>query len=170
MPNKSMANFYKALEEGADLLDRLNETYPDLADDFTQNSVEEFRRKSVSLHNHQNQAAEISTSKQLFTEETASTNPAEQKRIETAQELLAIHSLDDVLDILQTEHGTTLDLPQLASLVGNSAYTDALRREAREFQSNAISLPQIAQLWKDFGRPPIGDTEWTVSSVSMILE
>jgi len=170
MANKSMASFYKALEEGADLLDRLNETYPDLADDFTQNSVIKFRRKTIHLHNNQDQAAEVNTHKQAFTEEPASTNPANQKLIETAQELLAIHSFDDVLDILQTEHDTTLDLPQLANLIGSGAYITALRREAHEFQSNAISLPQIVQLWKDFGRPPVGDTEWTASSVSMILE
>ena len=170
MVNKSMAGFYKALEEGADLLDRLNEVYPDLADDFTQNSVEEFRRKTINRHTNQGQSTAVSTHKQTFTEEPANTDPAEQKLIETAQELLAIHSFDDVLDILQTEHDITLDLPQLANLIGNNAYTNALRREAHEFQSNAISLPQIVQLWKDFGRPPVGDTEWTESSVSMILE
>ncbi len=169
MTNKNMAGFIAALHEGADLLERLNKTYPNLADNFTQETVVEFRRAPITLQNTQQQQTEISTSKQTFTEEPAN-NPGDQKLISTARELLAIHSFEDVLDLLQAEHGITLDLTQLVNLVGSNAYSVALRREAQEFQSNAISLPQIVQLWKDFGRPPIGDAEWTASSVSRILE
>jgi len=170
MANENMADFLEALEEGADLLDRLNKAHPDLADDFTHEAVEEFRRTHVFLQENREPNIHISTVKQAAAEESANINQQDQKLIETTQELLAIHGFDDVLDILQTEHGITLNLIQLVNLVGNSAYITALRREALEFQSNAISLPQIAQLWADFGRPPIGDTAWTASTVSRILE
>ncbi len=169
MTNNNMAGFLAALHEGADLLERLNEAYPNLADSFTQESVIEFRSTHITRQSSQEQTMGGGTSKPAF-EEPANAGQGDQKLISTARELLAIHSFEDVLDILQTEHGITVDLAQLVNLVGSSAYSTALRREAHEFQSNAISLPQIVQLWKDFGRPPIGDAEWTASSVSRILE
>jgi len=170
MANESMADFLEALEEGANLLDRLNKAHPDLADNFTHETVEEFRRTHVFLHESKEPNSHISTIKQAPVETSVDTDQQDQKLIKTTQELLAIHGFDDVLDILQTKHGITLNLVQLVNLVGNSAYITALRREALEFQSNAISLPQMAQLWADFGRPPIGDTAWTASTVSRILE
>lgn len=171
MANKNTADFFTALEEGADQLDRLNQTYPNLASEFTRDTVEEFRRLPITLQQtHDKETHSTSSTKQEFTEEETHSNEGDQKLIETAQELLAIHSFDDVLDILQTEHGVTLNLAQLVNLVGNNIYLVALRREAHEFQSNAISIPQIAQLWSDLERPPIGDSTWTASSVSMILE
>jgi hypothetical protein len=171
MANKNTADFFAALEESADQLDRLNQTYPNLASEFTRDAVEEFRRLPIILHQtHKKEPHSTSSTKQEFAEETDNTNKDDQKLIETAQELLAIHSFDDVLDILQTEHGVTLNLAQLVNLVGNNIYLVALRREAHEFQANAISIPQIAQLWSDLERPPIGDSAWTATSVSMILE
>jgi len=171
MAKKNTADFFTALEEGADQLDKLNQTHPNLASDDTRDAVEEFRRLPIILQQtHSNETHQISTNKQDFTEEKDDDNKGDQKLIETAQELLAIHSFDDVLDILQTEHGVTLNLAQLVNLVGNNIYLVALRREAKEFQSNAISTPQIAQLWSDLERPPIGDSSWTATSVSMVLE
>ena len=171
MANKNTADFFTALEEGANQLDRLNQTYPNLASDFTRDTVEEFRRIPITLQQtYEKETHNTSSSAQEFAKETANSNQGDQKLIETAQELLAIHSFDDVLEIIQTEHGVTLNLTQLVNLVGNNIYIVALRREAHEFQANAISLPQIAQLWSDLERPPIGDTGWTATSVSMILE
>ena len=171
MANEDTTDFFTALEEGANQLDRLNQTYPNLASDYTRDAVEEFRRIPITLHQtYNNETYKISSSKQDVTEETADNNDGDQKLVEAAQELLAIHSFDDVLDILQTEHGVTLNLAQLVNLVGNNIYLVALRREAKEFQSNAISTPQIAQLWSDLERPPIGDSSWTATSVSMIIE
>jgi len=171
MAKKDTTNFIAALEEGANQLDRLNQTYPNLASDDTRDAVEEFRRMPIIMQQtHSNETYETTSSEQDFTEEKTDNGGGDQKLIETAQELLAIHSFDDVLDILQTEHGVTLNLAQLVNLVGNNIYLVALRREAKEFQSNAISTPQIAQLWSDLGRPPIGDTSWTASSVEMIIE
>ncbi len=167
MGNKNTADFYTALEEGANHLDRLNQTYPNLASDFTRDAVEAFRRIPIELQQtHEKETHSTTTSKQDFTEKEIN----DQKLIETTQALLAIHSFDDVLEILQTEHGVTLNLAQLVNLAGNNIYIVALRREAQEFQANAISLPQIAQLWSDLERPPIGDSGWTTTSVSIILE
>ena len=169
MNNKNTSAFFNALTEGANQLDRLNKTYPNLADDFTRESVEEFRRTPIILEQNHTQETTLNTHKTEFVEQS-NTNQNDQKLLETTKELLAIHSFDDVLDILQAEHGVTLNMVQLVNLIGQSAYTVALRREAHEFQSNAISLPQIAQLWTDLGRPPIGDSAWTATSVSMIIE
>ncbi len=169
MNNKGMAGFLAALHEGADLLERLNETHPELADDFTQEAVIEFRRIRAGVQEPRAEAPKVHTSKQVF-EAPAHAVQRDEKLIGTARELLAIHSFEDVLDLLRAEHGVTLDLAQLVNLVGLGAYKAALRREAQEFLSNAISLPQIVQLWKDFERPPVGDAEWTVSSVSRLLE
>jgi len=171
MDNKNAGNFYAALEEGANHLDRLNQAYPNLASDFTRDAVEKFRRAPITLQQtHEKEGHDTITGKQDFTGKRPSPHHSDQKLIETAQELLAIHSFEDVLEILQTEHGVTLNLAQLVNLVGNNTYIVALRREANEFQSNAISLPQIAQLWSDLERPPIGDSGWTATSVSLILE
>jgi hypothetical protein len=171
MTDQDKTDFYAALEEGANQLERLNITYPNLASDFMRDAVEEFRRKPITLQQNFTKEAHVRINTEVAPIETASNNNQdERKLIETAKELLAIHSFDDVLDILEKEHGETLNLVQLASLVGNNAYMAALRREAKEFRSNAISIPQIAQLWTDFGRPAIGDTGWTTASVTLLLE
>ena len=166
---KETSAFLEALKEGADQLDRLNKAYPDLADDFTRETVETFRRTPNILQQSHKKEGNTGAGEQEFIEKPV-INQKEQKLVETSRELLAIHSFDDVLDILQTEHNETLSLVQLVDLVGNNAYKKALRREAQEFQSNAISIPQIAQLWSDLGRPLIGDSNWTTASISMLLE
>ncbi len=171
MDNKNTSDFYSALKECADQLDRLNQSHPNLASDFTRDAVEKFRCVPITMQQtHEKETHSTITNKQGFAETATNAQQDNQKLIITAQELLAIHSFDDVLEILQTEHGITLNLTQLVNLVGNNIYLVALRREAQEFQANAISLPQIAQLWSDLERPPIGDSGWTATSISIILE
>lgn len=157
MNTKNTTKFIEALNEGADQLDSLNKQFPELASDFTIETVEEFRHHAIEL------AQDCSEPEKHLAAE-------DNKLVDTIRELLAIHSFEDVLDILETEHGTTLDMVQLVNIIGNNAYITALRLEAHKFQSNAISLKQIAQLWKDFGRPPLGDTSWTAKNVSLLLE
>jgi len=169
---KDTRKFVDALSHGAEQLDRLNKAYPNLADDFTRDTVEEFRRKPIQLEQGFSEEKTYSTinMNESAESEVPGSNENDQKLTSTAQELLAIHSFEDALDIMQTKHDTPLNMLQLIELAGQEAYIGALKREVQEFQSNAISVDQVAQLWKDFGRPPIDGSSWTARSVSMLLE
>ncbi|VAX11447.1 hypothetical protein MNBD_GAMMA26-2516 [hydrothermal vent metagenome] len=169
---KDASKFLKALSEGAEQLDRLNNTFPSLANNFTRNTVEEFRRRPIKLEQHfmvEKSCSSIGINNPAKPD-VSDTDNEDQELTNIIHELLVIHGLEDVLDILQTKHQSTLNMVQLVNLAGPKAYIQALRREAREFQANAISVEQVAQLWKDFGRPTLDNSAWTANSVSMLLE
>ena len=78
------------------------------------------------------------------------------------------HSLEETAEILLIEHGAEYSLPRLVQLVGQPAYVAALRAEARQLSENAISYQQIAGLWNDLRRPPLGADRWSEQSVTML--
>ncbi len=171
MNPKITPEFLAALTEGADLLDRLNKQFPNLASDFTIEAVVEFRRRPLELEQHHSKPDRIRIKTTLNDPEPEEDTPVDKDRLATAaRELLAIHGFEETLDILAREHGAMLTMVQLTDLAGKDSYIAALRREAHEFQANAISVEQIAQLWKDFGRPPLGDAAWTARGVSQLME
>jgi hypothetical protein len=86
-----------------------------------------------------------------------------------ALDLLASHSPEDTLDVLQNDYGVKLGVQQLIQLAGVPAYVDALKREASDYASNGISAEQTGQLWNDIGRPAPGGGLWNAAKVSRLL-
>lgn len=149
--------FMRAFVGNVDRLDALNQKFPQLANNATEAAVSEARRLlgAIEMAAHQTKERKLSKEEVLAA---------------AARELLQQCGLDDTLEILQSEHRTTLTAKQLVQLVGKHAYISALRKEARDYRANAISYDQIADLWNDFGRPPLGDAAWTGRTVSTLIE
>lgn len=150
-------DFMRAFVGSVDRLDELNEKFPELATSSTQTAVEDARRLLGTIE----MAAQKPKVGKLSKEEILAA---------AARELLQTCGLDDTIEILQSEHRTTLTPKQLVQLVGKHTYIATLRKEARDYQANSISFDQIAQLWNDFGRPPLGDAAWTGRTVSTLIE
>jgi len=149
--------FMRAFVGGVDRLDDLNQRFPKLATSQTEQSVEDARRLLGTI--------------EMAAQEIKERGPSKEEALaKAARELLLQCGLDDTLEIIQSEHRTTLSPKQLVHLVGNHSYIAALRKEAQDYRANAISFDQIAELWNDFGRPPLGDAAWTARTVSSLIE
>ncbi len=143
-----------AIVNAVDQLDRLNQSYPDLATPATIKVVGDMRR--------------LFANPPELTPPTQSRDDHETLRA-LARSLLSERSLEDALDALRSRGHALAGIEQLIELVGNRDYLASLRREAREFQDNALSLEQIARLWNDLRRPALGDDHWTPRAVSLLL-
>jgi hypothetical protein len=147
----------RAFVGGVDRLDELNQRFKKLATSQTEQSVEEARRLLGTI--------------EMAAQEIKERGPSQEEALaNAARELLLQCGLDDTLEIIQSEHRTTLSPKQLVHLVGNHSYIAALRKEANDYRSNAISFEQISELWNDFGRPPLGDAAWTPRTVASLIE
>ncbi len=143
------------LVDAVDHLDRLNREYPHLACDVTTQAVVDMRK--------------------LF-DNPPELTPRDEKATKTspeiqalARKLLSEMPLEDAMAALLRQ-GHRIETPeQMIDTVGNRDYIAALRREAREFQDNALSLEQISSLWNDLKRPALGDDHWTARSISLLL-
>lgn len=80
------------------------------------------------------------------------------------------HTLEEVIDILRTEHGVEVDISDLIQRVGKAVYITALRRDAVKLQNDRVSFSQIAKRWNEQGRPSLDDESWTASTVSILIE
>ena len=157
-------------QEAIDHLDLLNQQYPGLASDNSKEAVEKWRRKPVSV-----EAVEVKTgigsgSTELSSDDVSNTNDSETQLKEVATELLKEHEIEDVIDILASDHDTAMNAHQLVELVGQSAYVTALKREAEVFESNSITYDQAASLWNSLGRPALGDEQWSGRTVSILCD
>ncbi len=138
-----------------DHLDRLNRAYPHLACDVTTQAVVDMRKLFESPPELAPRAAK-----------PAEASPDIQA---LARKLLNELPLEDAMAALRRQ-GRPIESPeQMIDIVGNRDYIAALRREAREFQDNALSLDQISSLWNDLRRPALGDDHWTARSISLLL-
>lgn len=160
-------DFLRALTGGVDRLDELNTRYPDLASSFTQETVTKLRRLLGSIEvisKDENRGGSVTLG-----QADPKSSGEDSELADAARELLLGHTLDDALEILQGEHGKAdLTLQGLVDLVGRDAYVGALQREIADYKANAISIDQVAELWNDFGRPPLGDAAWNTISVSAL--
>ncbi len=144
--------------DAVDHLDRLNSNYPELATPATKKAVDDMRRLFAN-------PPEFATPKAG----RAMPEDAEAALRALARQLLAELSLEDAIDALRNRGHRIEDARHLVDLVGNRDYIASLRREAREFQANALSLEQIASLWNDLNRPALGDEHWSARSISLLL-
>jgi hypothetical protein len=143
----------EALDACADRLEQLNHRFPGLASEVSRAGVALWRQAKIQC---QTAAAKPQASGQEASHRTL------------ALRLLEQHSLEETAEILLIEHGAEYSLPRLVQLVGQPAYVAALRAEARQLSENAISYQQIAGLWNDLRRPPLGADRWSEQSVTML--
>lgn len=137
----------------AEILERFNNTFPDLATDETRAIVPLVRKRlkevEVRLPKRPPKAMEIK---------------------ERAIALLKTNSPEDVLDMLQVEFRTQLDMQQLLSLTGKAPYLSSVAEEANEYIANKISYEQMAVLWNELRRPAPRGGLWTASKVKRLLD
>jgi hypothetical protein len=159
-------DFLRALTDSVDLLDGLNTRHPNLASTFTKETVVRLRRLlgTIEVVNKESHSGSVTLERAQPKEKGE-----ESELANAARELLQEHSLDDALEILQKERQADLTLAGMVDLVGKEAYIGALQREIADYRANAISIDQIAELWNDFGRPPLGDAAWNSISVSALM-
>lgn len=87
-----------------------------------------------------------------------------------AVELMHEHQIEDAMEILAERFSMELDYKKFIGLIGKERYRGALRHEARDLRSNAISFQQMADLWNSMGKPALGGERWTAHSVSLLAE
>ncbi len=153
-----MRKLFESMDACADRLDQLNNRFAHLATESTCESVETWRKvKDRILFDY----AE---------EQKVHASGPDIKAI--AIELLEKqgHSLEDVIDILMSDHDVQINIGGLARTIGRTAYIAALRKDVADLLNNAISFNQIASLWNDLDRPAFGGESWTARSVSILVE
>jgi hypothetical protein len=135
----------------ADAIERFNVNFPHLASAATQDVVPLARRylKGIEVH--------------------MPGQDAHPELARIAAGLLESMSPEDVTEVLRDKYATEFDLPQLIQLVGETAYCEALSREAHRFALNRVSPEQTSELWIEAGRPAPGGGLWTATKVARLL-
>ena len=156
---EAMKKLYEAVEACADKLEQLNTSFPNLATDYTKESIENWKRSKDRV---------------VFDQAAPEPEPEPEKdgmdvKV-LAIELLGENELEDVLEILSDEYKIDLDMVEFVNVIGNELYLDALRRDARTLVANSISASQIASLWNDLERPCMGAPRWEANGVSILIE
>lgn len=153
-----MRKLFESVDACADRLEELNSQFANLASDSTRQSVETWRNLKESVIFDHNESRK------------ASGEGVAIKAI--AIDLLERqgHGLEDVIDLLMSDHNIEIDIKSLAQTIGKQAYIAALRRDAADLLNNSISYNQIANLWNDLDRPAFGGENWTGRSVSILVE
>ncbi len=154
--NKSLL---AAVDACADLLEGLNQKRPDLADKTSRQGVELWRNRKL-----------VKPGKPLEDEVDSGSDSGGVDLAVLITELLTSNGIEDVLDILEAEHETSLTIEQMIDVAGKEPYIDALRRDAAELSDNQISYNQIASLWNDLGRPALGGINWNSRGISILIE
>ena len=152
----------QALNACAERLDSLNQSFPDLASSITEEAVAQWNRTKVSL------GLNLEPSHDSESQKGESQDPWREAR-NLAIALLENNGLEEVRDILQTEHALTLNMPKLVHLIGNAAYRDALKKDGKQMLQNAITYEQIANLWNDLERPAFEAPNWNPRNVSVLI-
>ncbi len=153
--NKGLLN---AVDACADLLEELNQKRPELAGKASQQGVELWRNRIIVQPGSAQEGLE-----------EADDAPNKTDLAELITDLLQSNGIEDVLDILEAQHETSLTVEQMINIAGKEVYIDALRKDASELSNNAISYNQIASLWNDLGRPALGGVKWNSRGVSILV-
>jgi hypothetical protein len=142
----------EAAQEALDILDRFNQRRAELATTFTRDTAEEVRKRLSHVEIIMPQAPKKSADLE-----------------EIVRALLMTHTPEDVIDILQRDHGIEADIHGLIHLAGTEAYLQSLANEVDVFQQNRISFDQIASLWNEAKRPAPGKPFWDKRSVEDVF-
>jgi len=136
----------------ADVIERFNNNFPQLANSDTREVVPLVRQRLKNIELQM---------------------PARDQRPELgpiAARLLDSMSPEDAIEVMANEHAAQLDLLQLIQLAGEQNYAKSLRREAVECRLNRISPEQTAQLWNDLARPAPGGGQWGIDTIGALLD
>jgi len=152
----------QALDACAERLHNLNRSYPELASPISQGAVEQWQQTKAGLGLNTGPSGDFESQ-----EENSDGSLYEVRKL--AIEMLESNGLEEVQDMLETEHALTLSLPKLVQLIGNTAYREALKKDGGLMLHNAITYEQIANLWNDLERPAFGAPDWNSRSVSVLL-
>lgn len=148
-------SFHGIAEEAVNLLKRMKISYPHLISPYVDAAIENWRGRFPA------QDAGMAVEQiQLNDEEMLP---------KVASELLEIHQMEDVLEMLSERFSIDADYDLLISLVGKEGYKGALCREADEMINHAISTEQIADLWNSLGKPGPGGQLWTSELITSLL-
>jgi hypothetical protein len=124
---------------------------------------------SLNITSTDSRKTTISDSPEMAPEESG--NNADDKMAAlrgSALALLEKYDFDDVLDKMASQHDCNMNGVQLVSLVGQSAYCEALKREIVVLSSNAITNDQAANLWNSLGRPSLYGGAWCGDDISKL--
>ena len=144
------------IEGCATRLDELNVRFPNLATSVTREAVEQWRSRNQGILTYGPRGAV-----------QAGYDEAHAKGL--AVGLLEDHGLEDVLEILRSEHEIVLTLHELVDLIERENYLAALRKDVGLLTENSVSYEQIAKLWTETGRPALGSVGWSAQSVSALV-
>lgn len=139
--------------EVADSIERFNRNFPQLSTDATREVVPLVRQrlKDISIRMPENAPESQDTGSLLV-------------------RLLAELSPEEALEQLQEQTGEVISLRDMILLAGEHAYSQALVREAIEYQANAILPEQTALIWNDMARPSPAGGPWTGRKIEQMLE
>lgn len=135
----------------ADVIDHFNVHFPHLANQLTRSTVPVVRQRLKDVQMRvpkRNEAQDLGP---------------------VAREMLQKMSPEDVLDELAREHKQDLNLRELIAVAGDQAYLASLRREAIEYEANAILSEQTAQIWNEMSRPAPGGGLWSRGKVKTLI-
>lgn len=142
----------ESLNTGADLLEKLNEKYPQLASEFTHEVIPIVRQR--------------------ITETIADVRPppkADVGLLEFLLDKLATEDPLEVVDMAKQEKGVEISLEDLVYLVGEKTYMDAMTKQASLYFDNKIAPDQIATLWNQAALPAPGKQHWIEADVKLML-
>jgi hypothetical protein len=140
------------LNTSADVLQRLNETYPHLASDFTHEIVPLVRERMKDS-----------------VEDIGAPPKVAEDIVAYLEDKIQTESPADLVDLLKNEKGIDISLEDLIYFVGEKKYIDSMVRQAREFNQNRISHSQICELWNEIDMPAPGKTHWSVSDIEKLI-
>jgi hypothetical protein len=138
----------------ADAIEHFNVHFPDLSSEQTRQVVEIVRQRLKDI--------------ELLMPRHDGGGPLDLEPI--AADLLNALSPEETLDTLRDKHGISMDLQQLVQLAGVELYSEALAREAREFEANRVLPEQAAQIWNEAGRPAPGGGLWTGRKIRELVD
>ncbi len=142
----------EVLNVAADHLQRLNESYPELASKFTCEILPVVRKRLKDSTNG-----------------VALPKPIDDSYIDFLKEKIQTESPEDCLDALRSAYNIDLSLADLIYHVGEENYMMSMRREAELYRDNKILPDQTAQLWNEQERPAPGKLQWTGEDVEELL-
>lgn len=141
------------VSELTDIVERFNTRFPTLSTENSRDVVPVVRRRLKDIALHIPRSAQIPPDLAEFVVES-----------------LAHMTPEEVVEQLQEQHGETISVRDVITLAGETAYVEALAREASEYQANRILPEQTAQIWNDMARPAPGGGLWSAKKVEQLLQ
>lgn len=143
----------EVLHTAADLLESLNDKYPQLASEFTCSITPIIRERISNSIGDAKMPPKADVDLVEFLVEKLEQGEEPQTIIEQAHK----------------EKGVEISLEDLVYLVGDKTYSDAMTRQAKVFADNQISPDQTAELWNQAQLPAPGKELWSKSDVEQLL-